>query len=91
MTVSKPFVLLIIAMLFSSPSVADLQDALTAFKSCLEANIPNERAKDRASVDALLKVCETEYQAVAREIYPGARKEVLHDLKHQIAEQLDKR
>jgi hypothetical protein len=73
-----------------SAASASLDTALADFKQCLDNNMAAERAKERRSVNALLKTCNAEYQAVSDALHPGARDQVLHDLKDQIRDQLNK-
>ena len=85
-----PLTVAVFLLLPMSAFSASLETALADLKQCLDNNMSAERAKEGRSVDALLKTCSEEYQAVSDALHPGARDQILHDLKHQIRDQLNK-
>lgn len=65
-------------LFFSSPASADIDAAVTDFKTCVEKHVGDERTKKNPKVDNLLSVCRKEYQALTKVLPNGAKDQIAH-------------
>ena len=80
----------ILASTVSLTATADLDTSLANLKACVSENLPEERAKDIPSAEAILLACDDAYRAVGAEIPYQELRQITHMIKDQIRERLQK-
>ncbi|RLA25683.1 MAG: hypothetical protein DRR11_20595 [Gammaproteobacteria bacterium] len=78
--------LLILAMwlLPAAPAAADVNKAIADLKACVTENLADERKKEQPTAAAMLKKCNSKYQALRRELPKGALDRADHHVRFDI-------
>ena len=68
----------------SAAGDADVEGATGALRACVDSTMPDERKKERADVDDLLATCKSDLDAVLDRVPQNLRKQIEHDIRHDI-------
>ena len=80
---------LAIASIFSPLSAfAGLENSSANFRACVNSKIAKEKKKASPNVEALIAECQENLDALTADLPPGARQQVIHDLKEQLKKKL---